>query len=399
MQLYILNKDYYEQIAVIEEAESKLWNKKYNDVGYCEIYMPCNNEMLFILQKGNYIYRYDDDMFCKIETVEIKTDVENGDYIIATAEDICNILAGRIIRFPVAYSGTVAGFVEKILNDNVINPAQTFRKIENFEIDTSNFTELNETLNISTANQDLLELIKATCKAYNYGFRVSYNINTHKLVFRLYKGKNKATADGEEYIEFSPTYANIISSTYKDDSSNYKNIAYIGYKTETEETVLELVYLGDREPRNEERREIYVDGTNISREIKLEELEQLFPTAQEDLTAKNYYIMNGAEKIIVATYELDGNNVKKITVTDYTYMLLIRAIGVNALVNHANKQEFGGEVDTIDTYSYKVDYNLGDTVKVINDYGIEAEAQITEILESEDTENGYLMTPQFEFRN
>ena len=87
MQLYILNPK-YEIIGFIDDAESVLWNKKYNDEGYCEIYTPCDETLLDLLQKGNYVYRFDDDMFCKIKTVEIETDAENGNYIIATAKDM-----------------------------------------------------------------------------------------------------------------------------------------------------------------------------------------------------------------------------------------------------------------------------------------------------------------------
>ena len=78
MELYILNSS-YETIAYIDNADSVLWNKKFNDVGEAEIYIPCTNEMINVLKIGNYIYRYDDDMFCKITDVKIETNVENGD--------------------------------------------------------------------------------------------------------------------------------------------------------------------------------------------------------------------------------------------------------------------------------------------------------------------------------
>lgn len=417
MDLYILN-DKYEQIAVIDAAESKLWNKKYNDIGECEIYTPCSDEMLLILQKGYYVFRYDDDMFCKIEKIEIETDVENGDYLIATATDICKILAGRIVRGqvnsagvtpPVVFSGTVANFIKKLITDNVINPPanQTERKISNFEFDDSNFAEFTETIETSVIAEDLLQLIIATCKAYNYGFRVSYNINAQKLVFRLYKGKNKASASGEEYVEFSPEYSNIISSEFEVDASALKNVAYVGYKTATDEFALLSLYNGDTEPQGEARKEIYVDGTGTSRSITVEELQSIFSgNVKRNPTSSGatgyYYVVSGSEEIKVATFEgetKDGVYEEKITVTDYTYLILIRSLGRNALAENVETQSFSGEVDTIDTYDYKTDYDLGDTVKVINEYGIEAEAQISEIMESEDNDNGYQIEPKFEYVN
>lgn len=416
MQIYVLNTE-YEIVGIVDEYESCLWNKKYNDVGEAELYLPASGEMILLLQKGFYLYRYDDDMFCKIENVKIKTDIENGNYLIATAADMCKVLSGRIVRGqvnsvgitpPVVFSGTVANFIKKLITDNVINPPanQSQREISNFQFDDSNFSEFTETIDASVIADDLLKLIISTCKAYNYGFRVSYNINTQKLVFRLYKGKNKATTESEEYVEFSPTFSNILSSEFEVDASALKNIAYVGYKTVAEDFAILSVYNGATQPSGENRKEIYVDGTGTSRSITYDELRSIFPNVLRSPTSGGetgyYYVTSGGKDIQVATFEgktnSDGVYEEKITVTDYTYLLLIRSLGRNALAENVETQSFSGEVDTIDTYEYKKDYDLGDTVKVINEYGIEAEAQITEIMESDDTDNGYAVEPKFEYK-
>lgn len=417
MQIYVLNTS-YEIVGMVDEYESVLWQKKYNDVGEAEIYLPASSEMILLLQKGYYLYRYDDNMFCQIEKVKIETDVENGDYLIATAADMCKILSGRIVRGqvnsegvtpPIVYSGKVADFIKKIVTDNVINPPsnQAERKISDFVFDDSNFAELTETIETSVIAEDLLQLIVSTCKTYNYGFRVSYDINAQNLVFRLYKGKNKATTESEEYVEFSPTFANILSSEFEIDASGYKNVAYVGYKTTADEFALLSLHNGDTEPQGENRKEIYVDGTGTSRSITLDELQAIFNyNVQRNPVSGGatgyYYITKLGKEEKVATFEgetKDGVYEEKITITDYTYLLLIRSLGKNALAENIEKQSFNGEVDTIDTYEYKTDYDLGDTVKVINEYGVEAEAQITEIMESDDTDNGYQVEPTFEYLN
>lgn len=414
MQVYILDAE-YNPVGVIDEAESVLWNKKYNDIGESEIYIPCNATYLELLKRGNYLFRYDDDMACKIEKREIETNVEDGDYIIVPASDLCTILSGRIVRWQVVYSGTVAGFIEKVLTDNVINPAEDSRRIPqkeethiagfDFLLDTSNGAEFTERIEVSAFTDDLLQLIITTCKTYNYGFRLSFDIEARRLVFRLYKGKNKALTTGDEYVEFSPQYANILSSSYVEDGSNYKNVVYVSYKSSDESVYLLSVYRGMDdgipEPTGEERREIFIDGTGTSRDISSAELYQMFPSASKrsftDADGKDrasYY--NG--DIIVATSEGKGDD-EKITVSDYTYLLLIRAVGENALAEHTDSTEFGGNVDTIDTYEYKSDYNLGDIVKVINEHGIEAEARIIEVMESDDGDDGYVVEPTFEYLN
>lgn len=404
MELYVLNNK-YEIVGVIDATESTLWNKKYNDAGYCEIYVPCDVATLELLQKGNYIYRYDDDMFCRIETREITTNAEQGDYIIATATDVSKtLLSGRIVRWQIVYSGTVGGFVKKLLTDNVTNPAQAVRRVSNFVIDDSNFADFSEHIEASAVTDDLFNIIQTTCKTDGIGFRVSYDIEQRKFVFRLYRGKNKASATGDEYVEFSPQFANIISSSYKDDDTNRKNVVYVGYKNAADEFNLLSLFQGDTEPQGEERREIYVDGTGTSRDITYEELKQMFPTVAktsktvDETVTSTYYITVDGVQTDVATSEGEGEE-EQITITDYTYLLLIRRLGNDTLAQYTTMQEISGDVDTIDTYVYKTDYDLGDTVKVINEYGIEAAARIVEIMESNDNDNGYVVEPIFEFIN
>lgn len=417
MQLYILNSD-YDIIAVIDEAESVLWRKKYNDSGECEIYIPCSEEMLKTLKEDNYVFRYDDDMLCKISGQEIETDIENGDNIISTAKDICEILAGRIVRWQTTYAGTVGGFVMKLLNDNVVSPKladgslHKARQIPNFTLNF-NADDFPEKIEVSVFADDLLERIKTTCKAHNLGFRVSLDILTKELNFKLYRGKNKASLSAESYVEFSPEFDNIISTHYKTDNTDYKNVVYVQYKNEAGETALLSRYKGQSEglpePQGEARKEFYVDGSGTSRDITLEELEQLFGTLASGKltrsTATNGYTYN-ANGVTVATSSISSkteNGVtvteEKITITDYTYLLLIATLGDNELSQRNKTEEFTGAADTVDTYQVKTDYDLGDTVRVKNEYGIEAEAQIIETLESEDNDDGYALEPVFEFKN
>ena len=46
------------------------------------------------------------------------------------------------------------------------------------------------------------------------------------------------------------------------------------------------------------------------------------------------------------------------------------------------------------SHTYGVDYFLGDIVQIENEYGIQASAQITEIIETEN-ESGYSIIPTF----
>ncbi len=393
----------YDRIGVIDEAESILWNPKYNDIGAAEIYTPCNDAYLELLRRGNYLYRDADEMFCKIEQMEITTDAEEGDYIIATAVDISDILSGRIVRDAFAFSGKVVELIKKVLVDNIISPSVAKRAIPHFRIDDSNFDEFTDTIDTTVSNEDIALLVVATCKAYNYGFKTVYDELEGNLIFKLYRGKNKASMDSDEYVEFSPEFANILSSNYKEDDSLHKNIVYVSYMSTDEQVHLLSMYDGDEEPQGEGRREIFVDGTGTSRDVTLDVLQEVwgtvkrYPATQGTETAGYYYIDINTK---VATFELkteDGVTTEKITAEDNTYLKLIRKVGQNVLTERARTTSFSGEVDTTDSYEYKVDYSMGDIVKVKNEYGLEAEARIVEIMESEDAEDGHVVEPKFEF--
>ena len=59
---------------------------------------------------------------------------------------------------------------------------------------------------------------------------------------------------------------------------------------------------------------------------------------------------------------------------------------------HKVTTEFNGEILNYNNYTYGVDYNLGDKVSIVNEYGIKGNATITEITEVED-ETGYRLIP------
>lgn len=403
MEIYILNHT-YQIVGMIDNAESILWHKKYNDIGEAEIYTPCSEAMLELLKKGNYLYRYDDDMFCRIDDLRIQTGVENGDYIIATAHDICTLLSGRIVRWQVTFSGKVAEYLYKLVYDNAIAPEQVNRTISNLSFDRSNFSELTAKTDSTTVADDLLQLITTTCKAHEYGFRITYIPETEKLVMRLYNGVDKVTGENGDYIEFSPEFANINSSEYHATDAGFKNMVYVGYNDKSENFHMLAHFNGDVEPSGSERREIYVDGTGVLRTVTDEELKQMFSSVSR--TGNIYYgVVDGERKKIatveVTTFEIEEETEESevITLTDYAYAIVLRRLARDTLAENRAVESFTGEVDTVASYRYKIDYDLGDLVKVINEYGIEAEARIIEIMESDDVNNGYIVTPIFDYGN
>lgn len=352
MQIYVFDID-LQPVTMIDEAESILWFKKYNELGEAELYLQCDAEIASLFKSGYYLYRYDDEMFCKIQKLNIDEDVEQGDYLTVTAIDGANMLSGRIVWNTINFNGTVANFIKRVLTENIINPSDSNRRIPNFDIDESNFDELTDTISKQCTHDDVLQLIISTCKAYNYGFRLSFDVDTGYFVFRLFKGVDRSMAEGESYVEFSEDYANILSTSYEYDAGSEKNYVLIGGQGEGSERV--YATLGTASGLN--RLELFVDAKDIS---------------------KTYKDADGVEQ----------------TYTDEEYEALLLERGQAKLAEYYSKEKFEGEVDTT-SYVYKVDYDIGDIVAVKNKYGITASARIVEVDESEDNDKGYVVEPIF----
>lgn len=390
MELLILNNN-YEAITTLEDVESVLWTKKFNDVGDCELYLSCNKEMLEMLKMDYYIYRYDDDMMCVINDRLIETSVEQGNYLTIYGIDVASILSGRTIWHTINFTGTVGNLIKKILNDNIIDPGSDYsnRKISNLVFDDTNIDEFNDNITIQlTVENYVLDVIKELCQRYDYGFKLTFDIDTKKFIFKLYKGTDKSSMENDEYVEFSNDYGNVLSTEYEEDKTVYKTVARVGGVEAEDGTRLFVNVVRGNENIGLNRKELFVDGSSVKNVMSLEEVQQLYPGGT---ISGSSYVKDGN---VIAKKEASGNNYK---LEDDYYAPLLKELGRTALLNYNLSFSFEGEIDTIDSYEYKVDYNLGDIVKVINEYGISANAVITEILESDD-ENGYNVEPKFEYK-
>lgn len=346
MDLYILNKS-FDQIGVVDYFKSLIWAKRYYDLGDCEVYVSASIGTLELFQKGYYIMRYDDDMICRIESIEIDTDEENGDFLVVKGYDCKKLLNQRIVWDQTNFDGTVENFIRKLILDNVIDPSINARKIPNFQLGDSNgFTEI---INEQVTYDALDEKVNEICQAYGYGSRLTFDPDTKTFVFNIYKGADRSYNQAvNDYVVFSSEFDNIISSKYLSDSSNIRNVALIA--GEGEGVDRKRYTYGTASGLD--RYELFVDANDVS--------------------------SNADEGVVV----------------DYDEALKTR--GIEKLAEYGTVTTFEGEVEPNYSYKYKTDYQLGDIVQVKSDYGIEASARITEVIESYD-DDGYSVIPTFEY--
>lgn len=344
MDLKILNKA-FEVIAIVDSYQSIMWCKRYNEIGAIDLQVLASQENIKIFQEGNFIVRDDDDSVFRIEAIEIDTSSEESNYMIIGGVEIKKILHQRIVYETEKYKNeTVENVMRDMVNNNLINPNDSLRKINNFYLKEPK--GLSDTINTQITYTNVGEKIESLCKTYNYGYKVT--LENQNLYFDIFEGKDRTVNQSKNpRVIFSAEYDNLFSSKYNFDKTEFKNVALVG--GEGEGSARKKREIGTAEGLD--RFEIFVDASGVSSE-------------------------NGA-------------------VSDSEYYNLLFEQGKEALTETNVTTSFEAIVDT-SFYEYKKDFDLGDVVTITNEYGIRTNARITEIIETWD-ENGYALEPKFDY--
>ena len=345
MILYVwkLENDTFTKIKVIDNATSVIWVKRFNAVGNFELYIRASTELLELFTGDIFITRDESNVGMYVEKVQLNTDSENGDYLVITGRSAECILSWRVVmRVVYSSESTTAEYIIR----NSIDKTLISDIIPNNNISWLTLGEDHEWQDYITrqyTGKNVLDIVQDLCVTYNYGFEFEWNGSGFTI--NLYKGTDRSYDQTENtYIVFSPEFENLGNTEYIQDTMNYANGAIIGGEGEGTERKFAVVLPQGITGFN--RRMIYIDARQSS---------------SDDLTE-----------------------------SQYTDMLI--AQGKEELEQRKITTSFNGEVLNYNNYTYGVDYNLGDKVSIINEYGIRGNATITEITEVED-DTGYRLIP------
>ena len=346
MEIYFYNNN-LQKVGLIDYCASIIWSRRYNKAGDFELYIPVTEEALQLAKIGYIVQRQDkNESLMIIQNIKLTTDEESGDFLTISGPSIESYIGQRIIWNQTNLTGTIADNIAQLLNENLINPEETVRKIDSIEIgDTS--AAAGATMKKQFTGTNLLEAIISILEEYKLGFNLLFNNN--KLIFNIYAGTNRSFNQTENpRVIFSPEFDNFITSEYNEMTENYKNIVLVAGEGEGINRKTQQVGTGSGAERFEE----YVDARDISSNT-------------------------------------DGGT---ITPAEYNDLLISR--GEEKLAELIKQIEFTGQVEPSTSYIFEKDYFLGDIIEIINEFGIGSAARITEVIESWD-ENGYTLVPTF----
>lgn len=345
VELVILDQNLI-AVDVIDQYESLIWTDRYYEAGDFEIYTAASIKNLQKYQEDYYIISDETEHGMIIESNEIDCDLETGNHLIVSGRSFESMLERRIVWEQTTVSGSLPEAVRKLLNDNVINPKISQRKISNFLFeDPPEDSPLYQiTVSAEYTGDTVYSAIQALCQSVECGFEVILN-NKNEFVFRLYQGTDRSyEQDLNPYVIFSPSFDNIVTSDYIESKKEYYNIALVA--GEGEGAARTTTVVGDQEATGMLRRELYVDARDINSQ--------------------------------------EGN-----------YIPNLQQRGEEKLAEHKIDKTFEGEVDAIRIYKYRENFFMGDLVQLESEYGHNSRARVLEFVYSDDRD-GIKTYPTFE---
>lgn len=374
MEATILNKK-FESIDVIDTYKSFIWNDRYDEAGDFEIYIPISNGLPSGIRKGYYLWNAESDHIMIIESIGYASDEESGDCFTVSGRSVESLIERRIVWnkkiFSAEYDNAgkivegsepnLQNGIKTLLMENAIDPVADVRKIPNLIFEESTDEKVTSlTFEAQYLGEDLYKIVSTLCKENDIGFKITLNEN-NQFVFKLYAGADRSYGTDDEpqlmnpYVIFSASNDNLLNTNYIDSDEKLKNVALIVGEMELDENGEELSRL-DYELGSVtgiDRREIFVDATSLSLEDE----------AGGIMTAERYRAH-------------------------------LKQKGIDALIENTPVAAFEAEIEPKVMYIYGEDYFVGDIVQIVDKYGTEARAYVSEYIMSCD-ESGIAAYPTF----
>lgn len=363
MDIWILDKE-FTPVTVLDTYSSIIWTEKYSEYGDFEIYAPVDLNLLAFVKIGYYLQSSTMETVMIVESILIDSDVERGNHVTIKGRSLESILDRRIVWKQTRLRTSLQEAVKKLLEDAIISPEIEDRKIENFEFQETDdpYILSIESIDKQFTGDNLYDAIVTLCQLYSIGFKVTLS-EDNKFIFQLYNGTDRTYEQNDNpYVVFSPSFENIINSSYSQDVTELKTITLVAGEEEGTDRVTTTVSKEGYENTGLERREMFTDARDIS--------------------STNYD----------AEQDEEGNYP---TYTEEEYDLMLSYRGFEYLYEHNDKNEFEGQVDSKNVFLYNRDFFKGDIVQIVSFLGNFVTARIAEVTYSQD-ESGEDLYPTFE---
>lgn len=344
-------------IGLVDKYESFIWTDRYRTYGDFEIYTDLQKDLFKEATQDLYLWSRHSDRIMIIEDRLIDTKEEIGTRVTVTGRSLESILTRRIVWEQTTVRGNLQNGIKKILNENVINPKDSKRKIENLIFTDSTDPAITELkMDSQYTGTNIYDLLVDVCESYDIGFKITIN-ESNQMCFQLYKGDDRTYDQTDNpYVIFSPKFDNLLTSNYYESKRGSRNVALIGGEGEG----LNRRYTQIGDVSGLDRREMFVDARDITSEM----------------------LSDDPEEGIIQIPEAE-------------YKELLESRGRDKMSEHKEVETFEGSVVPDGSFRYGTHYFLGDYVQLRNEYGMEVKARVDEIVRAHDLDSGVTLIPGF----
>lgn len=234
--IYLLNSENLEVDNIVDNYGSFSMTINYKSVG--EFVIEIDNRL--DNAKDMYIDRIiqfgASHRFVGIITrTEFSIDEEGNEIKIIQGRTIGDLLSRRVVWMPtdrshrvMRYEGNSETIIKDVITDNIINPEDPDRKINNFTVRESK--GLGRDMFREFVFNNIEEMTEELISEESFGWEVYLDEDNGELVFDILEGRNHSLSQEENpQVLFSSELGNIESQEYIDDESNHKNYLYLEY--------------------------------------------------------------------------------------------------------------------------------------------------------------------------
>lgn len=353
MEALILDRQ-YDTLAVLDTFTSFIWTDRYQGYGDFQVVMPVDLDILEFLKQDNYLSLSRSDRYMIVENIETQTDVESGNTLTVTGRSLESILERRVISAYTVLTGSLQDGIQRLLNENAINPSNQNRKIPGLTFRASTDPAITAlTVDVQYLGENLYDTILDLCKDHDIGFRILPQ-GAGGFVFELYAGKDRSYDQNSlPPVVFSPSFENLLTSNYLESKKALKTAAIVAGEGEGAARKIAEAVDNSGGGSGLDRREVFVNAGDVSSS-------------------------DGSEE----------------GMPEATYLAQLRTKGSEALADTKVTQAFEGEIDASLQFVYGKDFFIGDVVQIKNEYGMEAKSRVSELVLSQEAE-GEAVYPTF----
>lgn len=215
-------------LGEIDLFNSLIFNRSYSDIeSDFQLITEVTVKNINLLKKNNLIMiNNDNEKVGIIRHSKIDLTEDGKEILLVKGFSIDNILNNRIVYISnneseTKFAGTDVDLIEKLINENFINPVDVDRRIDNLVLDIDKSLGVDILWQINS-NKFVGDTITEVCKSTNLGYKIYLDFNIKKLVLTLYKGH-----DLSDRVVFNPALDNIKNMRYTHSNIDYKNTLYI----------------------------------------------------------------------------------------------------------------------------------------------------------------------------